>query len=73
MILYDSPLLITTRGVKSGNGTSGGAEKGRIEKGRGQKGGLQPPPANIASVLWNFNPKAYKRKVEKTETALAHD
>jgi cell division protein FtsI (penicillin-binding protein 3) len=32
---------------------------------------LQPPPANIASVLWNFNPKAYKRKLEKTETALA--
>ncbi|HET6246262.1 MAG TPA: penicillin-binding protein 2 [Tepidisphaeraceae bacterium] len=31
---------------------------------------LQPPPENIASVLWNFNAKAYKRKVEKTETAL---
>jgi cell division protein FtsI (penicillin-binding protein 3) len=32
---------------------------------------LRPPPENISNVLWNFNAKAYKRKAEKTQTALS--
>lgn len=31
---------------------------------------LQPPPDDISSRLYKFNPKAYKRKADKTQTAM---
>ncbi|HWE03179.1 MAG TPA: penicillin-binding protein 2 [Tepidisphaeraceae bacterium] len=31
---------------------------------------LRPPPADIASLLYQFNPKIYPRKIDKTQTAM---